>query len=457
MLYIKGKSGNPRVVVPLALRAIIIDLYHSSRFSAHLGRNKTMATLKNRFFWKGMDKDIAEYVDKCLKCKFHKLPLHKRPGLLQPINPSEGSRPLTPGMFLSADLLGPFPISVLGNRMIIVVSDILTRYVVAGALKSGTAEEVAAFLVDKVICIYGAFRILLTDNGTCFRSKLMTELSKLLSFQQKFTTPYSPEINGLTERFNKTLASMLSSFMGTGEFTEWEKNLPSVVFAYNTSVQASTKEIPYFLTFGRDPILPMDVALNLPSSSLSADLLANRLKTAFENAQVRLSEAQQKQKEHFDKGRKQISHKVGDLVLYEVPTRKKGQPDKFQPKCKGPYKIVSKISEHSYLIEDLDPNKSKREIVGVRKLIPYITSVAPENLDSGPETVILENQDPNPEQDSDFSAIRNPEGRGATPTPDLPAGIEPTPAASQIIDRPAGSGPRRSARQQGNPLKLKFV
>jgi hypothetical protein len=285
----------------------------------------------------------------------------------------------------------------------------------------------------------------------------MTELSKLLSFQQKFTTPYSPEINGLTECFNKTLASMLSPFMETGEFTEWEKNLPSVVFAYNTSVQASTKEIPYFLTFGRDPILPMDVALNLPSTSLSADLLANRLKTAFENAQVRLSEAQQEQKEHFDKGRKHISHKVGDLVLYEVPTRKKGQPDKFQPKCKGPYKIVSKISGYSYLIEDLDPNKPKREIVGVRRLIPYIPAEAPENLDIGPVTVIPESEDSNAGLGSDSFALQSPEIRGASLTPDLPAGSESTPTAnekvlsnekgaSQVIDQPAGSGPRRSAR-----------
>ncbi len=372
VLYRIGKSGRPRVVIPISLRAIVIELYHSSRFSAHLGRNKTVATLKNRFYWEGMDKDIGAYIQKCLKCRFHKLPLRKRPGLLKPISPNQGDRKLTPGMFLSADLLGPFPISLLGNRMIIVISDILTRYAIVGALKSGTAEEVAQFLVDRVLCVYGAFRILLTDNGTCFRSKLMTELAKLLNFQQKFTTPYSPEINGLTERFNKTLAAMLSPFMDQGEFTEWEKNLPSVTFAYNTSVQASIQEIPFYLTFGRDPILPMDLALNLPSSSLSADVMANRLITAFENANMRLKSAQSKQKEHFDKGRSHISHRVGDLVLYEIPTRRKGQPDKFQPKCKGPYKIIGKLSDHSYIIEDLDPSKPKREIVGVRRLIPYI-------------------------------------------------------------------------------------
>jgi len=45
----------------------------------------------------------------------------------------------------------------------------------------------------------------------------MQELGKLLDFKQKFTTPYTPEINGLTERFNKTLAAMLRPFMESGK------------------------------------------------------------------------------------------------------------------------------------------------------------------------------------------------------------------------------------------------
>ena len=382
VLY-KVREGHitPRVVVPLVLRAILIDLYHSNRFSAHLGRNKTTAKMMERFYWKGMHKDIENYIQKCLKCKFHKLPLHKRPGLLNPINPFEQGRKLTPGMFLSADLLGPFPISAKGNRMILVISDILTRYVIVGAIPSGTAEEVAEFLVNNVICVYGAFRILLTDNGTCFRSKLMQELARLLDFQGRFTTPYSPEINGLTERFNKTLAAMLSPFMEKGKYTEWDKNLAAVVFAYNTSVQASTQEIPFFLTFGRHAILPMDVALKLPSSSLSAETIANRLAKAFSKSNERLVIAQQRQKKNFDLGRRKCEYQIGDLVLYEIPTRRKGEPDKFQPKCKGPYKIVNCVGKNTYVIEDTS-DKPKREIVGGRRLIKFVQDIESEEESS---------------------------------------------------------------------------
>jgi hypothetical protein len=275
---------------------------------------------------------------------------------------------LRPGAFISADLLGPFPISSNGNRMIIVVTDLMTRYVICGALRDGTAMEVAQFLVNQVICVYGGFEIILTDNGMCFRAKLMDELSKALNFSQKFTAPYSPECNGLTERFNKTLAQMLSSLIGEASFAEWDKNLPSVIFAHNTSVQATIKEVPFYLMFGREPVLPMDIALRLPTSSLAADAIVHRLELAFARARKNLHEKQDQMKVRFDQGRKEASFQVGDLVLYEVPTRKKGEPDKLQKKTQGPYTIVTKLSDHLFILEKTKNGKISRERASVRRL-----------------------------------------------------------------------------------------
>jgi transposase InsO family protein len=268
-------------------------MYHSSRFSGHLGRFKTTETLKRRFYWVGMDSEIETYVKKCFTCKLHKTPLHKKPGHLQPINPSKSMSNLTPGSFLSSDLLGPFPVSAKGNRMIIVVTDLLTRYVICGALKGGTAEEVAEFLVNNVICIFGLFRVLLTDNGKCYQSRLMGELGTLLGFRQIFTTPYGANINGLTERFNKTLAQILSSYIGETSFLNWDANIPSAVFAHNTSTQATLKQVPFFLMFGRNPTLPQDIALNLPSPSLTAETMAKRLSSAFAKSKVNLEASQE--------------------------------------------------------------------------------------------------------------------------------------------------------------------
>jgi len=115
-------------------------------------------------------------------------------------------------------------------------------------------------------------------------------------------------------------------------------------------------------------VLPQDVALNLPSPSLSADVLAYRLENAFQNAKMHLLQSQDKAKLRFDEGRKAVNFEVGDTVLYYVPIRKKGEPDKLQPKAKGPFKIVQKLGDLSYLIETIGLANPKRDRVGARHL-----------------------------------------------------------------------------------------
>jgi len=248
-----------RIVVPLVLRGRIIEMYHDTTFGAHQGIMKTTDKLCRKFHWPGMHKDIKLYITNCLKCKVHKPSRQAKLGKLHPINPNREIQNLKPCDFISADILGPFPLSASEKRVVIVVTDLMTRYVVCGALANGSAEEVAKLLVDSVICVFCAFKILLTDNGLCFRAKFLSELGKALGFEQRFTNSYTPECNCLTERFHGTLATMLSPFIGEAEFTNWDRNIPAVVFAHNTSINATLKEIPYSLMFGRYPILPMDI------------------------------------------------------------------------------------------------------------------------------------------------------------------------------------------------------
>jgi len=181
----------------------------------------------------------------------------------------------------SSNILGLFPISAKGNRFIIVVTDLLSRYVVTGALSDSTAHTVAEFFVNQVICVFATFKIFMTDNGKCYQAKLLREIANMVGFKQRFTNPYSPECDGLTERFNKTLAEMLSHYIPETPFTEWDKNLPAVTFAYNSSVKKTTNEVPYFLMFGRPSKLPQDVMFDLPSAFLSADAILSRMKIAF--------------------------------------------------------------------------------------------------------------------------------------------------------------------------------
>ena len=56
---------------------------------------------------------------------------------------------------------------------------------------------------------------------------------------------------------------------------DWDEHLPFVLFAYRTSEQESTKNSPFFLTYGREANFPLTASVEeigaLPSSEEYAE------------------------------------------------------------------------------------------------------------------------------------------------------------------------------------------
>ena len=106
------------------------------------------------------------------------------------------------------DIVGPLPRTRRGNRFILVVSDYATRYPEAVPLRNITAPKVAEVLID-LFSRHGVPEEILTDQGTNFTSALLGELYRLIGVKALRTSPYHPQTDGLVERFNCTLKSML--------------------------------------------------------------------------------------------------------------------------------------------------------------------------------------------------------------------------------------------------------
>ena len=96
---------------------------------------------------------------------------------------------------------------------------------------------------------------MLSDRVAAFLFYLMTEICKLLGTDKLNTTAYHPHTNGLTERFNRILTSMLAKKVEQSG-RDWDQHLPYILFAYRASMQESVKESPFYLLYGRDPRLP---------------------------------------------------------------------------------------------------------------------------------------------------------------------------------------------------------
>lgn len=57
-----------QVVVPQCIRQLLLEIAHEG-FSGHLGINKTYLKLLNNFYWPGMKKDVASFINSCSTCQ----------------------------------------------------------------------------------------------------------------------------------------------------------------------------------------------------------------------------------------------------------------------------------------------------------------------------------------------------------------------------------------------------
>ena len=146
------------------------------------------------------------------------------------------------------DIIGPLPRSRSGNKYIPVVCDYATRYPEAMAIRSIEAERIAEELV-KLFARVGVPEEILTDQGSNFTSSLLAELYRTLHVHPIRTSPYHPQTDGLVERFNQTLKSMLRK-SATKEGKDWDKLLPYLLFAYREVPQTSTGFSPFELLYG---------------------------------------------------------------------------------------------------------------------------------------------------------------------------------------------------------------
>ena len=132
----------------------------------------------------------------------------------------------------------------------------------------------------------------------------MKNLYKLTGIKQTTTPPYHPMGNGLSERFNCTLLSMVGTLTSEKK-KAWPKYLPDLVMAYNSSTHDSTGFSPYFLMLGRQPRLLVDVVVGITLEDDSEDFIKNQQKifrTAYDIASRKIREAGQKQKKYYDIG-----------------------------------------------------------------------------------------------------------------------------------------------------------
>jgi hypothetical protein len=345
----KGSTAT-QICVPKELRTKVMSLAHDAPLAGHLAVARTQNRLIPHFYWPGMFADIRRFCQSCVRCqkttqkgRVKKVPLVSMPLIRVPFQR------------VGVDIIGPIkPRSRSGKAYILVMVDCATRYPEATPLKDITTEAVAEALFT-MWTRTGIPEEVLSDRGTQFVSRMMEEVHKLMAIKGLRTTAYHPQCNGLVERFNGTLKTMLRRLTGEKP-EEWDRWIPALLFAYREVPQESTGFAPFELLYGRTVRGPMQILKDSwlhpeePELQTMAGYVMNlrdRITGTCEIAEQELEKASYRHKKYFDKTAEPRSFKEGSRVLVLRPTK----ANRLELEWRGPYPVETRAGPVDYVIK----------------------------------------------------------------------------------------------------------
>ncbi|MBW0509031.1 hypothetical protein O181_048746 [Austropuccinia psidii MF-1] len=188
-----------------------------------------------------MTQFIKDYVSSCHQCSRNKNIHHKKFGLLKPLPIPNG-----PWICLSMDFIAQLPLSNFFDSILVIVDIFSKMAVFIPNIFSLTSPDWAHLFIKNIFSRNGLPSIIVSDRCPLFVSSFWTNLCQKLKISRDLST------DGQTERANQILEQYLWMYVSYHQ-DDWNTWLPLAEFAYNNSDQSSTKQLPFFTVYGRDP------------------------------------------------------------------------------------------------------------------------------------------------------------------------------------------------------------
>ena len=366
-----------QVVVPTRLREVVLEAYHDHALGGHTGLGRLYERILRKYYWPSLLVDATTHVKGCDLCNTRKNPPRRAVS-------EWAHRQLAwkPFQRISMDFTPMGITSKSGNNSLLVAVDHLTRFVEAWPCSVETADVVVKALTA-LTTRYGAPQEIISDNGSTLVAKTVKDLAKGLGAKKSTTAPYRHEANGLVERSIQSFQTMLKLAVEDGHEDEWDEHIDVARFAFNANYHTSVGECPFFLLYGTDPNVPLDLILKADQPQY-ADLkdytsrLAARLRKAWAAAREQ-NEATRQERYRRHKASAPYGFtkfETNARVYVFSPIKAKALSRKLTPAWSGPYRVLGQEIPGVYLVQPADGRTGQSIKVHVSRLKPYVTWAA---------------------------------------------------------------------------------
>ena len=138
-----GVGDVVQVVVPSEYREALMQLAHEGRLAGHLGVRKTVQRLRRSFWWSGIAGQVSSYIRRC-----HTYQVVGKPNQIIPVVPLKPIPAVEPPFSrVMIDVVGPLPPLSAGNKYLLTIMDVTTRYPEAIPVRSIHAKAIVKHLI----------------------------------------------------------------------------------------------------------------------------------------------------------------------------------------------------------------------------------------------------------------------------------------------------------------------
>lgn len=324
---------------------------HDNPLAAHDGCHKTVHRIREKYYWPSIKEDVGLYIGKCEICRTTKATnLNQHPPM------GEYRDPVEPFRMIAMDYIGPYPTSRNGNKFLLVVVDIFSKYVIIKAIRKSSARITVDRMKKEVFLKFGVPEIVISDNGPQLTSKTFKEFLVEYGVKHWLTAFYHPQANP-TEAANKTIGNAIRAYIRDNEsHSSWDAHIDEIAFALNSALHSSTNHTPHQILFGKRVSADGKEYNNDVNTPMDTDTRDRNRKLIHERVATELWKSYEKSRSRYDQRTRKFEYKVGDLIYHRY-MKLSDVSNKFSAKLRPRYvkcEVIGRMGSNTYKVKDVD-------------------------------------------------------------------------------------------------------